>query len=67
MNNNTSQTNITFSMSEVHQRNLCLCLLLFGGGVAGEGSNHGRNRIVVLFISTYNAIDTYHNESCRNL
>ena len=46
-------------MSELHQRNICLCLLLFGGGVAGEGGNHGRNRIVVLFISTYNICNRY--------
>ena len=52
--NNTSKTNITCRMSELHQRHLCLCLLLFGGGDGrGGGGNHGRNRIVVLFISTY--------------
>ena len=38
MYNNTSQTNITSSMSELHQHDLCLCLLLFGGGgVEGGG------------------------------
>jgi hypothetical protein len=52
MYNNTSKTSITCNMSELHQRNLRLCLLLFGGGGEGDG-NHGRNRIVVLFISTY--------------
>ena len=26
-------------MSELHQRNICLCLLLFGEG-GGEGGNH---------------------------
>ena len=29
------KTNITCSMSELHQRNICLCLLLFGGGGGG--------------------------------
>ena len=52
MYNNTSKTDITCRVSELHQRNLCLCLLLFGGG-DGRGGNHGRNRIVDLFIATY--------------
>jgi hypothetical protein len=46
MYNNASKTSITCSMPELHQRNLCLCLLLFGGWGESRSQSH-----VVLFIS----------------
>jgi hypothetical protein len=43
MYNNTSKTSITCNMSELHQRNLCLCLLLFGGRKRGAVIKQVRN------------------------
>jgi len=55
MYNNTSKTNITCLMSELHQRNLYIYISCRG--------YRCRDRIIVLFISIY-TIDSYDNERC---